>query len=206
MIDESAVITSTVNPPPGELGVTPWSSRLLAGRLTRDGTPISFAEVAPIWRDRATATSSRDVQVLHRSAAGSQDPRPRRVVSRPTGQRGRGLLGREVADPAVGPDRAAVADAHRRGRTPHARLQRARHHHPGRRPGGRGAEGQSNGQAQNGRWSAAQAASVSTPSTGGAVTVRAPGTPPMTTVRYDTLLSRVVSSSLCSGSAVIWIR
>jgi len=41
---------------------------------------------------------------------------------------------------------------------------------------------------------------------GGAVTVRAPGTPPMTTVRYDTLLSRVVSSSLCSGSAVIWIR
>jgi hypothetical protein len=82
----------------------------------------------------------------------------------------------------------------------------ARHHRPARCPGGRGAEGQADGQAQNGRWSAAQAASVSTPSTGGAVTVRAPGTPPMTTVRYDTLLSRVVSSSLCSGSAVIWIR
>jgi transposase len=51
VIDESAVITSTLNPPPDELGVTHWSSRLLADRLTRDGTPISFAEVARIWRD-----------------------------------------------------------------------------------------------------------------------------------------------------------
>ena len=51
VIDESAVITSTLNPPPDELGMTHWSSRLLADRLTRDGTPISFAEVARIWRE-----------------------------------------------------------------------------------------------------------------------------------------------------------
>jgi transposase len=50
VIDESAVIASTLNPPPQDLGVTHWSARLLAGQLSRAGTPISFAEVARIWR------------------------------------------------------------------------------------------------------------------------------------------------------------
>ncbi|GLZ01278.1 hypothetical protein Acsp02_85290 [Actinoplanes sp. NBRC 103695] len=31
--------------------MTHWSSRLLADHLTREGTPVSFAEVARIWRD-----------------------------------------------------------------------------------------------------------------------------------------------------------
>jgi hypothetical protein len=47
----AAVITSTLNPPPDELGVTHWSARLLADHLTRGGMPVSFAEVARIWRD-----------------------------------------------------------------------------------------------------------------------------------------------------------
>jgi transposase len=51
VIDEAAVITSTLNPPPDELGVTHWSARLLADHLTRGGRPVSFAEVARIWRD-----------------------------------------------------------------------------------------------------------------------------------------------------------
>jgi transposase len=50
VIDESAVITSTLNPPPESLAVTHWSARLLADQLTRDGMPVSFAEVARIWR------------------------------------------------------------------------------------------------------------------------------------------------------------
>ena len=50
VIDESAVITSTLNPPPEQLAVTHWSARLLADQLTREGTPVSFAEVARIWR------------------------------------------------------------------------------------------------------------------------------------------------------------
>src|SRR3954466_10103880 len=50
VIDESAVIASTLNPPPDDLGVTHWSARLLAERLSRTGMPISFAEVARIWR------------------------------------------------------------------------------------------------------------------------------------------------------------
>lgn len=51
VIDEPAVITSTLNPPPEELGVTHWSSRLLAAQLTKAGLPVSFSEVARIWRD-----------------------------------------------------------------------------------------------------------------------------------------------------------
>jgi transposase len=51
VIDEPAVIASTLNPPPAELAVTHWSARLLSGHLTKAGTPISFAEVARIWRD-----------------------------------------------------------------------------------------------------------------------------------------------------------
>jgi transposase len=51
VIDEAAVVVATLNPPPAELGVTHWSSRLLADQLTKAGTPVSFAEVARIWRD-----------------------------------------------------------------------------------------------------------------------------------------------------------
>ena len=50
MIDEPAVITATLNPPPAELAVTHWSARLLADHLTQSGMSVSFAEVARIWR------------------------------------------------------------------------------------------------------------------------------------------------------------
>lgn len=50
VIDEAAVITATLNPPPGHLAVTHWSAPLLADHLSMAGTPVSFAEVARIWR------------------------------------------------------------------------------------------------------------------------------------------------------------
>jgi len=43
--DEATVVVTTLQPPPPELGVTHWSSRLLAAQLG-----ISFATVARIWR------------------------------------------------------------------------------------------------------------------------------------------------------------
>jgi transposase/DNA-binding transcriptional ArsR family regulator len=43
--DEIAVVVATLEPPPPELGVTHWSSRLLGDHLG-----ISFATVARIWR------------------------------------------------------------------------------------------------------------------------------------------------------------
>ena len=45
------MVVATLNRPPAELGVTHWSARLLADHLTRAGKPVSFAEVARIWRD-----------------------------------------------------------------------------------------------------------------------------------------------------------
>lgn len=50
VVDEPAVVVATLNPPPAELGITHWSSRLLAAHLSRAGMPVSFAEVARIWR------------------------------------------------------------------------------------------------------------------------------------------------------------
>jgi transposase len=45
-VDHRAVVAATLNPPPKKLGVTHWSSRLLAARLG-----IGNATVARAWRD-----------------------------------------------------------------------------------------------------------------------------------------------------------
>jgi transposase len=45
-VDRAAVIAATLSPPPKSLGVTHWSSRLLAPRLG-----IDHATVAAIWKD-----------------------------------------------------------------------------------------------------------------------------------------------------------
>jgi transposase len=50
VIDEPAIITATLNPPPTQLAVTHWSARLLADHLGKAGSPVSFAEAARIWR------------------------------------------------------------------------------------------------------------------------------------------------------------
>jgi transposase len=51
VVDETAVVVATLNPPPAELGVTHWSARLMSDHLRGEGMPVSFAEVARIWRD-----------------------------------------------------------------------------------------------------------------------------------------------------------
>ena len=45
-IDHAAIVTATLTPPPQELGVTHWSTRLLAKRLG-----VSDSTVAKAWRD-----------------------------------------------------------------------------------------------------------------------------------------------------------
>jgi transposase len=75
VVDEAAVVVTTLNPPPTELGVTHWSVRLMSDHLRGVGMPVSFAEVARIWRGLGSATAPyRDVQVLHRSPVGGEDP------------------------------------------------------------------------------------------------------------------------------------
>jgi transposase len=44
------ILAITLTEPPAELGVTHWSSRLLAARLRRDGKPVSHATVARVWK------------------------------------------------------------------------------------------------------------------------------------------------------------
>ena len=45
-VDHAAIVTETLKPPPKKLGVTHWSSRLLAARLKVSNTTIARA-----WRD-----------------------------------------------------------------------------------------------------------------------------------------------------------
>ena len=49
-VDEIAVVLATLEPPPDRLGVTHWSSRLLAEHLGGQGSAISNVWVARIWR------------------------------------------------------------------------------------------------------------------------------------------------------------
>jgi transposase len=47
-VDDAAIVLATLEPPPERLGVTHWSSRLLAA-----GLGISSVKVADVWRERA---------------------------------------------------------------------------------------------------------------------------------------------------------
>src|SRR3954454_25057677 len=82
-VDRSKVITATLTPPPSTLGVTHWSSRLLADQLG-----IEHSTVAGIWKEYGGQTlEGRDVQVLDRPRAGGQGRRRGRAVPGPAGER-----------------------------------------------------------------------------------------------------------------------
>ena len=75
---------ATLEAPPEKLGVTHWSTRLLAAHLSGQGSSISNAWVARIWRKWGLQPWRReDVQVLHRPAAGGEGPRCRRLYLNP---------------------------------------------------------------------------------------------------------------------------
>jgi transposase len=44
------ILTATLTPPPAELGITHWSSRLLADWLRRLGTSVSHDSITRLWR------------------------------------------------------------------------------------------------------------------------------------------------------------
>ena len=85
--DDVAIVLATLEPPPERLGVTHWSSRLLAAELG-----LSNVKVADVWREWGLQPwRARELQVLHRPAAGGQGPRRHRAVPQPAGQ-GRGAV------------------------------------------------------------------------------------------------------------------
>jgi transposase len=113
-VDEVAVVSATLEPPPERLGVTHWSSRLLAAQLG-----ISHVWVGKIWRrwglqpwrsetfkfstDPELEAKVRDVVGLYLS------PPENASYSRRTETSG---------DPSPGPDRADAAPAPSNPRTP----------------------------------------------------------------------------------------
>jgi DNA-binding CsgD family transcriptional regulator len=74
-------------------------------------------------RARHPALAGRDLQVLHRSRAGGQGPRRRRVVSASARAGGGAVCGREVPDPGVGAHPAASPRLARAARAARPRLR-----------------------------------------------------------------------------------
>jgi hypothetical protein len=86
-LDEVAIVLATLEAPPKHLGVTHWSSRLLARELGISNVAVGegMAGLGP------AAVAERDVQVLDRPCPRRQGPRCRRSLPGPSGQGGRGL-------------------------------------------------------------------------------------------------------------------
>jgi len=79
------ILATTLSPPPEALGVTHWSSRLLAAELG-----VSHGGQG-VGRARPQAVADRDVQVLDRPGTGGQAPGRGRAVPRPTSARDRAV-------------------------------------------------------------------------------------------------------------------
>src|SRR6218665_2899625 len=152
-LDHAGIVAATLQAPPDKYGVTHWSSRLLAhclgvGNATLDVDPaIVQLPRLPRGRERdgragvagirGAAVEVGDVQVFHRSGVGGEGYPYRGPVSRAAREHQRARRGREVSDPGVGSDRADAADADRRCRETHPRLQTAWHDDAVGRVGGR---------------------------------------------------------------------
>ena len=98
------ILASTLAPPPEQLGVTHWSSRLLAAELG-----VSHSTVARVWAEHDIRPWQINVQVLHRPGAGGQGPRRGRALPGAARPCDRAVRGREVPDPGAGANPASPA-------------------------------------------------------------------------------------------------
>lgn len=125
-VDRAKVIAATLAPPPASLGVTHWSSRLLAARLGLD-----HSTVAGVWKEFGVKPWKADTFKF------STDPE---LVAKVTDVVGLYLAppdnaivlsgGREEPDPGVEPDPEGAPAPARPRRTTHPRLRAP----PTRRP------------------------------------------------------------------------
>ena len=133
VIDDVAVVLATLEPPPRRLGVTHWSSRLLAAELG-----ISNVKVADVWREwglqpwRAESfkfPADPQLEAKVRDVIGLYlNPPDKAVVL---------CVDRETPDPGAGTQGAGAARAARRPGKAQPRLRPARHHRAVRGAGGR---------------------------------------------------------------------
>jgi transposase len=114
-IDQRRIIAETLTPPPKWLGVTHWSSRLLASRLG-----VNYGTVAAAWRafgvrpwKAETFKFSTDPELVAKvtDIIG--------LVPGAAGERDRLVCGRKVPDPSLGPDPEDAADAAEPSRAAH---------------------------------------------------------------------------------------
>src|SRR5580765_4442449 len=144
-VDRAKILAETLTPPPAKLGVSHWSSRLLAEHLRTNQSTVlrtwRHYRVQP-WRVQ-TFKFSTDPELIAkvtgpRFAGGAPS---RWVVPGTAGERDSAVCGREVANPSPGPDAEDAADADRVARAPQPRLRPARHLDLVRRVGHRHRQG-----------------------------------------------------------------
>src|SRR6266536_4988462 len=96
-VDEAVIISRTLEPPPEHLGVTHWSTRLLASELG-----VGDATVARCWRRYGLQPWRRETLKFSTDPELEEGPRRHRAVPGPAGQGHRAVRGR------VGSGRGAV--------------------------------------------------------------------------------------------------
>ena len=131
-IDDAAIIAATLDPPPERLGVTHWSTRLLARHLG-----VGDATVARAWRRYHVQPWRRETFKF--STDPELEAKVRDVVGLyldPPAEGHRAVRRREEPDPGARPDRAHPAPAPRTPGAGDPRLRAQRHDHPVRRPRG----------------------------------------------------------------------
>src|SRR4051794_5770401 len=143
-VDRAKILVATLTPPPARLGVTHWSSRLLAEHLRTDASTVlrtwRHHRVQP-WRAE-TFKFSTDPELVAKvtDVVGLYLHPPENAVVL--------SVGREVPDPGLGPDPEDAADAARSDRAAHPRLRPPWHHDLVRRPGDRHRRGHRDLQAE----------------------------------------------------------
>ena len=132
-VDRAKILAATLTPPPAKLGITHWSSRLLADHLQVDASTVlrtwRHHRVQP-WRAE-TFKFSTDPELVAKvtDVVGLYLHPPENAIVLSVDEK--------IPDPSAGPDPEDAADATRHPRAPHPRLRPARHHHLVRRLGDR---------------------------------------------------------------------
>ena len=124
-VDRAKILAATLTPPPAKLGVTHWSSRLLAEHLKVDASTVlrtwRHHRVKP-WRAE-TFKFSTDPELVAKvtDVVGLYLAPPENAIVL--------CVDEKSPDPGVEPDPEDAADAARPCRATHPRLRPARHHH-----------------------------------------------------------------------------
>ena len=131
------IVAETLTPPPARLGVTHWSSRLLAKRLGTSHVTIAEAwkryGVKPWKAETFKFSTDPELEAKVSDVIGLYLAPPENAIVL--------CVDEKVPDPGVEPDPEDLADAARPRRAAHPRLRPARHHHLVRRAGDRDREG-----------------------------------------------------------------